>query len=314
MRRPGLGRRASFESRTRIESSREGIIVARIKIVTDSTADIPQAMARDLGLTVVPLTVFFGPESFLDGVELKPSEFYAKLVSSPHHPKTSQPSPADFAAVYNGLKSETDTIISIHLSSHLSGTYQSAVLAKGMVDGVDVEVVDSKGASMSFGVTVIEAARAVRAGWSKDQVLTLVDRMVRNVGVYFCVDTLEYLRRNGRIGKASALLGSLLNIKPVLTLEDGIVAPFEKLRGQNRVIPRLVELMQQKMGPEKRIRVAVVHADARDQAEKLLEAVRGGFEVDEATISDIGPVIGTHTGPGTLAVIFYGVGGLAPRP
>ncbi len=288
-------------------------MVARIKIVTDSTADLPQEIARDLGLTVVPLTVFFGPESYLDGVELKAQDFYAKLISSPHHPKTSQPSPADFAAVYNALKSEADTILSIHLSSHLSGTFQSAVLAKAMVEGVDIELVDTKGASMTFGVTVIEAARAVRAGWSKEQVLALIDRMVKNVGVFFCVDTLEYLRRNGRIGKASALLGSLLNIKPVLTLEDGIVAPYEKLRGQNRVIPRLVELMQQKMGPEKRIRVAVIHAAAKDQAEKLLEAIRGAFEVDEATIADIGPVVGAHTGPGTLATIFYGLGGLAPR-
>lgn len=287
--------------------------MARIKIVTDSTADIPPEVARELGLTVVPLTVFFGPESFLDGVEMTPAEFYTKLVSSPHHPKTSQPSPADFAAVYERLKSEADTILSLHISSHLSGTFQSAMLAKGMVEGVDIEVIDTKGASMTFGVIAIEAARAIRAGWSKEQILALIDRMVKGAGVYFCVDTLEFLRRNGRIGKASALLGSMLNIKPILTLEDGIVAPFEKLRGQNRVTPRLVELMQQKMGPEKRIRVAIIHAAARENAEKLLAAIRGAFEVDEATIADIGPVIGANIGPGTLGTVFYGVGGLPPR-
>ena len=287
--------------------------MARIRLVTDSTADIPPDIARELGLTVVPLTVFFGPESFLDGVEMTPPEFYAKLVSSPHHPKTSQPSPADFVSVYEKLKPEADTILSLHISSALSGTFQSAMLAKGMVEGVDIEAVDTKGASMVFGVMVIEAARAVRAGWSKEQIMALVDRLVKSVSVYFCVDTLEFLRRNGRIGKASALLGSMLNIKPVLTLEDGIVAPFEKLRGQNRVTSRLVELMQQKMGPEKRIRVAIIHAAARENAEKLLAAIRGAFEVDEATIADIGPVVGANTGPGTLGVVFYGVGGLPPR-
>ncbi|HEY3315872.1 MAG TPA: DegV family protein [Bacillota bacterium] len=287
--------------------------MARIKIVTDSTADIPEEVARDLGLTVVPLTVFFGTEGFLDGVELKAKEFYPKLVASPHHPKTSQPSPADFIAVYSALKNEADTIISIHLSSHLSGTCQSALLAKGMVEGVDIEVVDTRGASMSLGVTVVEAARAVRAGWSKDQVMALIERKAKEVHVFFSVDTLEYLRRNGRIGKAAALLGSLLNIKPILWLEDGVVAPYEKVRGQGRVIPRLVELIQEKMGPEKQVRVAIVHANCRDHADRLLEAIKGVFEVDEATINFIGPVIGANVGPGTLAVVFYGLGGLAPR-
>ena len=186
-----------------------------VKIVTDSTADLPPGLAEELNISVVPLKVHFGEEEFLDWIDLDSDNFFEKLAGSGVMPHTSQPSPADFVKIYREIAAESDQLISVHLSAKLSGTYQSAVIAKSELKHLDIEVIDSGLASMALGIVVIEAARAAKAGLAKeDIILQLKDNMAK-VKVYFAVDTLEYLQRNGRIGKAAALVGGLLNVKPL---------------------------------------------------------------------------------------------------
>ncbi|MEW6243716.1 MAG: DegV family protein [Bacillota bacterium] len=280
--------------------------MARVKIVTDSTADIPPEVARELDIAVVPLYVHFGEDVYKDGVDLTPQEFFEMLTKSRHNPTTSQPSPGDFLEVYKAAK-DYDGVLSIHISSKLSGTYNSAVSARDMLPEMDIRVVDSKGASMVFGLIAIEAAKAAKRGESLDEICALVEKTIAKAKVFFAVDTLDYLHRNGRIGKAQHLLGSLLNFKPILTLEDGYVTSFDKVRGKNKVIPRLVELLRERIGAGGKIKTAVVHSVAAEAAAELAGEVKKNFQVEEMYITSLGAVIGTHTGPGTLAVTAYPV-------
>ncbi len=275
-----------------------------MKIVSDSTADLPESLIKEYEIEIVPLKVHFVEEVFLDWVELKPEEFYYKLEKADMLPKTSQPSPADFAEKYKEL-GEDETIISIHISSELSGTYQSAIMAKEMLPYMDIHVFDSKLASMAHGMIVIEAAKAVKAGKTKKEVLQLIDNLINRIKIYFIVDTLEYLQKNGRIGRAQAMLGSLLNIKPILTLEDGIVTPKEKARGRTKALDRLIKICKEEYGTEQQVKVALVHGNVLDEALKLKERAEEVFQFDEAIISELGAVIGSHTGPGTVGIVIY---------
>lgn len=279
--------------------------MAKVKIVTDSTADIPRRLVEELDITVVPLNVHFGDKTYLDFVELTSENFYDLLESSQDHPRTSQPAPGDFAKVYEELTRDGSPVVSVHLSAELSGTYQSAVMARDMVEGRRIEVVDSRLASMAFGLPVVEAARAAREGKGFEEVVGLVKDLLSRMKVIFAVDTLEYLARNGRIGKAQALLGGLLSVKPLLTLEGGFVAPYEKVRGEKKVIPRMVEIMGDMLEPGKPVKCAIVHANSHDRAETLKAEVERTFQVRETTVSGLGAVIGTHVGPGTLGLLCY---------
>lgn len=275
----------------------------RISIVTDSTADLPRELLAKYDITTVPLKIYFGDEEFREGIDLFPDEFYEKLRSSPHHPRTSQPSPAEFAACYETLSQKSDRIISIHLSSKLSGTYQSAVLARDMVK-VPVDVIDSKGASMMIGFAVLEAARAAKEGMDRESILNKIYDVIKKLKVYFVVDTLDWLQRGGRIGKASAFLGDLLNIKPMLTISNGLVTPVEKIRGNTRVLDRLLEKVSVDANRAP-FTGTILHAGCRDKAEKYKEIFEKHFDFKELTISAIGAVIGTYTGPGTTGIIYY---------
>ncbi len=281
--------------------------MAKVRIVTDSTADIPRSLVEELGITVVPLNVHFGEKTYLDFVELTSQNFYELLESSKDHPRTSQPSPGDFAKVYQDLTRDGSEVVSVHLSAELSGTYQSAVLGKDMVQGGRIEVIDSRLASMAFGLPVVQAARAARDGKGFDEVVQLVRVLTGKMKVLFAVDTLEYLARNGRIGKAQALLGGLLSVKPILTLEDGLVSPYEKVRGEKKVIPRMVEIMAEMLEPGRPVHCSIVHANCPDRAEALRAAVTGVFKVQEFVMAGLGAVIGTHVGPGTLGLLCYQV-------
>ncbi|MCS1351380.1 DegV family protein [Mechercharimyces sp. CAU 1602] len=277
--------------------------MAQVRIVTDSTADIPAEMIEKLGIGVVPLKVHFGEETYLDGVTISPDAFYQKLMEDERLPTTSQPSPMDFVEIYRQAAAEGVTqILSIHLSSAMSGTYQSAMLAKSMVEGeIEVEVIDSKKPSYVYGMIVIAAARAAQAGQSLAQCTQLVYRMRDHVKVYFLVDTLEYLQKNGRIAKASALVGTLLNIKPILSVnEDGEVCPVEKVRGKNRAVGRIFELLQTELTSP--IQAAVIHACDDEQANKVEGKLKEAFEVHELVRTYVGPVIGAHAGPKAIAI------------
>ncbi|MBU9712476.1 DegV family protein [Evansella tamaricis] len=279
--------------------------MGNVKIVTDSTADIPKSLQEELGLTVVPLKVHFGEETFEDGVDLTPSQFYEKLKAANQIPTTSQPTPFQFETEYRRLAEENpdSDIISIHLSSKLSGTFQSAYIASQTLgDAVPVTVVDSKRASYAIGVVVVEVARLAKNGATKEECMKRIDTLLNEATVFFMVDTLEYLEKNGRIGKASAVLGSLLKIKPILSLnEDGEVYPFEKVRGQKKAVARILQEFDNRFGQDP-IHVGISHAEAKQESEELMAKIKDQFNVKESVITDIGPVIGTHVGPGTISI------------
>lgn len=278
-----------------------------VRIVTDSTADLSEEHVKDCGLTVIPLNVHFGDETYKDGVDLTPEQFMVKLKSTPAIPRTSQPSAGEFLEVYRRLAADGDEVVSIHISGRLSGTIASADAARGMAEG-SVTVVDSLSASQGLAMCAMVAGRAAQAGRSKDDILALVQRLIPETYIIFSVDTLEYLQKNGRIGRAQALLGSLLNVKPILILDkDGVVAPYDKVRGKSRVIPRLVSAVKERIPAGTKVRIAAIHAQAEDAAQALLEETGKHYQVQEKWVAPIGPVIGCHTGPGAIGVIIQRV-------
>ncbi|PLT46322.1 DegV family protein [Paenibacillus sp. FSL W8-1187] len=283
--------------------------MTQVRIVTDSTSDIPEEIRRELGIEMVPLQVLFGTEAFLDSITLKSEAFYDKLVEFSGLPTTSQPSPADFMAVYERLLDETPDapILSIHLSSQFSGTYQSALLASTMLEReADIAVFDSRSASCGIGMLVIRAAQMAREGSSKDEILAEIERMRSETELYFLVDTLEYLQKGGRIGKASALIGSILNIKPILTIDPtGVITPVDKVRGSKKAIQRIVDMLREKFPPEQPVAVHFAWTHQRGSALDLQEAITSSFNVQSTSITTLGPVVGAHVGPGTVAVFMH---------
>ncbi|NJP36396.1 DegV family protein [Alkalicoccus luteus] len=277
--------------------------MAAVKIVTDSTADIPKEWTDKLNIEVVPLKVHFGEESFEDGVTLTSDEFYSKLATADKIPTTSQPTPAQFEEIYKRLLENGDTVISIHLSAKLSGTFQAASIAKDSIEASDrLHVIDSKRASYAIGLIVVEAAELAASGADSEEILTRIETLLEDTTVFFMVDTLEYLQKNGRIGKASALMGSLLKIKPILSLtNEGEVYPFEKVRGSKKAGQRIrAEFLRRFNG--KPLHVGISHAMAEDEAKAFMESMKEQFDIQQEVITSIGPVIGTHVGPGTISI------------
>lgn len=217
----------------------------KVTIVTDSTADIPEELIRKYGIHIVPLRVLFGEETYADGVDLTSEQFYEKLKKVSVLPTTSQPSPTDFMDVYQSLLDENPErpIVSIHLSSGMSGTYQSAMLGKSLLETEgDITVLDSKSASYGYGLMVVQAAELAEQGKSAVEIAAAIEGMQQSRKLFFLVDTLEYLQKGGRIGKASAILGTLLNIKPILSIdEEGVIYAVEKVRGHKKAMARIIE-------------------------------------------------------------------------
>lgn len=279
-----------------------------VRVVTDSTADLSPEVRKEHGIEMVPLTVHFGPESFKDVVEMDDEAFWAKLKRSPHHPKTAQPAPGDFLEVYRRLHQQGDEIISIHISGKLSGTLSSAHAAKQLLPDARITLVDTKSVSHGIGLIALEAARMARAGKSAAGVASWAAETVDRTNIFFTLDTLEFLQKNGRIGKAQALLGGLLGVKPILQIDrEGLVATADKVRGKSKVLPRALELMQERVPAGRRIRCGIVHAQAPAEAIEWLKAISQVYKVEDHMIASIGPVIATNGGPGTLGAAFYEV-------
>lgn len=275
-----------------------------IHIITDSTSDIPVEVRKQLGIEMVPLKVHFGRETYQDAVTIQTDEFYRKLVDSKELPTTSQPSPVEFVDVYKQLLEDPDAeILAILLSSALSGTYQSAVLAKSLLDNDSrITVIDSKSASYGLGMLVVTAAEMAKQGKNKEEILDKVLPMREGTRLYFLVDTLEYLYKGGRIGKASALFGSLLNIKPILAIDDdGEVTPVDKVRGHKKAVARIIALLQEDFADQP-VHLIVANGKAPEAAQELEAMVKENLNVVDSSHTVIGPVIGTHVGPGVIAV------------
>jgi DegV family protein with EDD domain len=271
-----------------------------VKIVTDSSADLPDELVKALGITVVPLYVRFGDEVYRDRVDINEDEFYQRLTEGSVHPNTTQPSPQDFVNVYQKLAQGADGIVSIHISAKLSGTCSSALQAKGTVaNECSVEVVDSETLSMALGLIVIAAARAAKAGKSLDEVEAVARQTMPKIRLLALLDTLKYLQLGGRIGKAKALLGSILSVKPILTLKEGEVVPAGQVRTRAKGMDRLFEFVQ---GTANIQELTVVHSTTPDEAATLAERLGSVFDKEKIIMSRLGPVLGVHIGPAALIV------------
>lgn len=280
--------------------------MANIILVTDSTADIPKELAKELNIHVVPLKVHIDGQTYLDGVTITPSVFFDMLAISEQFPSTSQPSPIDFEQKYLEIIDQYGKdvqIISVHLSSALSGTFQSANLARSMVGSdFDITVIDSKKGAFLLGTIVVQAAKAAKKGKGKEECIQLIEKMKLSQKDYFVVDTLTYLQKGGRIGKAQALIGTLLNVKPILTLnESGEVIPFDKVRGKKKALSKMMEELKQYAHGEPVV-ASVLYATNLSEAEELKNQLQEQFTIEEITLSEVGPVIGAHVGPNVLAV------------
>ena len=275
-----------------------------VKIVTDSVSDLPSQVVKELGITVVPLNVRFGTEVYRDGVDLTAEQFFDKLGHSKTLPVTSVPSPGTFAEIYDKLAEETDEILVITVTSKLSGTYEVALQSIGLMKRkCRIEVVDSRLAVMGQGFIVIVAARAAQAGANFDEVLDIVQRNIPRAEFRAAFDTLEYLQRGGRIGKAQAFLGSILKINPIIGMKDGEVFPFGRERSRARAIDHLYNFAMSYSHIEE---MAVEYAVALDEVEMLVERLGSKFPKERIYRSRASPVIGTHTGPSLLVVTVLG--------
>ncbi|MFC2033735.1 DegV family protein [Chloroflexota bacterium] len=271
-----------------------------VKIVTDSTADLSPELIKELGITVVPLYVRFGKDIYRDREDITEDDFYKRLLQDPTHPTTTQPTPQDFAEVYRQLSSEADGIISIHISEKLSGTCNSALQGKKLMEKeCPVEVIDSKTTSMALGFIVMAAAAIAKTGKSLPQVVEDMKQVVPSVKLLVLFDTLKYLAKGGRIGKAKSLLGSVLSVKPVLTIKDGEFVPVGQVRSRSKGIERLFDFAKDTADIED---LAVIHSTTPDEAKSLAERTSSILSLKQVRIARLGPVLGVHGGPGVLAI------------
>ena len=276
----------------------------RIGVVTDSTSDLPPEIVKELDIKIVPLNVHFGEETFVDGVEITVDQFYRRLQESPILPTTSQPSPGMFKETYEKMSQEYDTIISIHISQKMSGTVQSARMAAEMVkDRVQVVVIDSQQVCVALGMMVMEIARLARKGAALRELVERIASYPERSRTYFTVPTLDNLQRTGRIGKAAAFLGQLLNIKPILSFADGLIIPVEKVRGTiERVILRIIEIIEGNVGNH-RCSIAIAHGNVPDILDFIEQSIHNSsIPVEKIYISKIGSIVGSHAGPGAIGL------------
>jgi len=274
-------------------------------IVLDSTSDYPDAPAQFPNMRFVPLYVRFGDETYRDYVELGPAEFYEKLRISPVTPSTAQPTPQDFVNAYEELAAY-ERVYSLHVSSKVSGTFQSAELAAQEVGDDRVRVVDTMSASLAIAMLSHAIQRRLARGTTDEEIAALVDRFHANCDVVFTVDTLEYLQRGGRIGRAQALAGSLLNLRPILSIEDGVVDAVARVRGRQKALAEFERRFVAATSDGPGLRVAIAHADAADWVGTLSELVwrvRPGAEIEFT--STLGAVVGTHAGPGAVGFFWF---------
>jgi DegV family protein with EDD domain len=270
-----------------------------VKIVTDSTSDLSPEIAKSLGITIVPLNVHFGEQTYLDGIEITPDEFFHRLTTEKNLPKTSQPSIGAFTEAYKSVIGTDVEILSIHVSEKLSGTINSARGAIEQLPEAKIELVDTMGVSLFSGLVVMEAARAAIQGASLEEVKQVALAAIDRARVYVVLDTLEYLQKGGRIGKASALVGGLLSVKPVLTVKDGEVHPFEKVRSRAKALQRIREIVEEG-GPY--VEIQVLYSTNTEEASLLANDLQKHTPDSKILMVRVGPVIGTYAGPGAVGV------------
>ena len=276
----------------------------KVAVLTDSAADLPAELSEKYAIRVIPLYLTMGEKTWRDGVDITPSRFYELLKTSPDFPKTSQPNVADFQQVFLQLAEEAESILAILVSGELSGTVASAQAAKNLLPDIPIEIIDTHAVSMMEGYIVLEAARVAFQGCDLDEVRAAARSLLGKTKVYFVVDTFEYLYRGGRIGAAARLMGSTLNIKPVLEIRDGVAHPATQVRIKRKALAKVIQLIEKQLSPGQPIRMTVVNVGADREAADFREQLIETFNPHEITMTDCSPVLGAHVGPGTVGVAF----------
>jgi DegV family protein with EDD domain len=278
--------------------------MAKVAIVTDSTAYIPAELVKQYNLTIAPQVLIWGEKSYKDGVDIQPDEFYTRLSNATVMPSTSQVTIPDFTRIFGDLKEQGYDILAVLISNALSGTIDSAIHAKAAHPEANIEIVDSYTTAMAMGYQVLSVARAAQEGASLAECKALAEKARQHVGVVFAVDTLEFLHRGGRIGGGSRFLATALNIKPILEVTGGKVEGIEKVRTRKKSLQRLVELLVERCAGRQPVRLATLHANAEEDAKELLALAMEVVTPVESILAGVSPVIGTHGGPGLVGLAF----------
>ena len=278
--------------------------MTKVAIVTDSTSYIPKELLDQYPISVAPQVLIWGEQIYEDGVDISPSEFYTRLKSSKINPSTSQVTPTSFQKIFARLLEQDFQVLALLISERLSGTIASAVQALEAFPGAPIEIVNSNSTAMALGFQVLSVARAAKEGASLADCKALAEKASQHTGVIFAVDSLEYLHRGGRIGSASRFLGTALNIKPILELVDGRVEAVERVRTRQKSLERLLDLAAERIGDRQPVHLAILHAAAPEDAQMLLELGSKRFNAVEHIFSEVSPVVGNHTGPGTVGLAF----------
>jgi DegV family protein with EDD domain len=270
----------------------------KIQVITDSTSDIPPEVAQELGIRVVPIYLRFGDKTYRDGVDIKSEEFYSKLESSPVHPATSQPNPEDFTGVYKEYCENIDGIVSIHISSRISGTFNSARMAqKTLKSQCPIEVIDSKFNSAGLGLVVIAAARVAQTGAGLSEVINEANKAVNQVGMFGMFETMKYLARSGRVNKTIAVASRILHVMPLLTFHDGEIVRAGLVRSINKGVDRIYDFVKNNTPIGE---LTIVHSKVAEQAGQLKKRLREFIQEEKISIAELGAGLGVHGGPGVL--------------
>ena len=278
--------------------------MSKVAIVTDSSPYIPKEIIEENHIHVVPLTVIWGEENFYDGVDISPVEFYNRLEKAKVMPSTSQPSVADFEVLFRKLHLEGYDILAILISEDLSGTISSATQAKKLLPDAKIEIVNSETLAMALGFQVLAAARAANQGASLEECKRLAEDNKNRCGVIFVVDTLEFLHRGGRIGTAKRFMGTLLNVKPILSIEGGKIIPLDSVRTQKKALMAIIDIIDERTRGHKNIRLSSLHANDPETAQFILDEALKRIPTVEQVFSEVSPMIGTHTGPGAVGLAY----------
>lgn len=277
----------------------------RITVVTDSSASLPAEITTQLGICVIPLWLIWDNDCYRDGVDIQPGEFYQRLKNSTTLPSSTQPSVEEFKVFFQECAKDSDAIVSVLASSRISGTVDSALAAKEFISDCSIYVIDSCFCAMGQGFIAMAAARAAAEGRPVDQVVAAAEKMREMVNLLFVVDTLEYLHKGGRIGGAKRLLGTALNIKPILHFENGLIEPLTQSRTKKKAVEEMLKIADERLGGRKMAEAAIVHVDCIEEGNSLVDLVRNRFNPLSIHVSDVSPVVGTHVGPGGLGLAFY---------
>jgi DegV family protein with EDD domain len=276
-----------------------------IRVVVDSTCDLPAEWVRRYQISVVPIHIQFGTQSYREGVDIDRDMFYRKVEATHTLPKTSQPSPGEFVETYRRIACKGDTLISIHVTGKLSGTCQSAQLAARELGGaLDVRVFDSRGGSAGVGYMAVEAMRMAQAGESVDAILVRLEQMRRDIHILLSPENLKYLQMSGRVSNVQALIGGMLSLKPIIALEDGMLQPAARVRTRAKALERMLAMTGDYAGARP-VKLAVVHAQAQPAADKLMSCARDRFNVQEAFVVDLATSLAVHFGPGCLGIVSW---------